>query len=292
MDTRALGGLLGLLAGAAVTEEAEGAVRPDILDVVKKAVAGKKYSGVVSGTLESGSASKSFENSVRYAGSTGYFNNHGLVQRAEKDNWTPEQIAEGFRAIFDSPETVVVPNVLGKSPVAKEALWNPHGEGGRSWYMPILPYKKGFQTVTLYDPKTLKVENMLKEKGYWEGGSNSSIFTPSLDEGLVQPVGSGPVSAVSSPVLGNTLQEQLKKLKGKLPVLAGASTGLGLASAPSKAQGGPVEPGLESPWFDPVDILLAPVGVTGRGAKAAAMALEPAVSAGMSGLLGMFGKDD
>ena len=79
--------------------------------------------------------------------------------------------------------------------------------------------KKGFQTVTLYDPKTLKVENMLKEKGYWEGGSNSSIFTPSLDEGLVQPVGSGPVSAVSSPVLGNTLQEQLKKLKGKLPVL-------------------------------------------------------------------------
>ena len=84
MDTRALGGLLGLLAGAAVTEEAEGAVRPDILDVVKKAVAGKKYSGVVSGTLESGSASKSLENSVRYAGSTGYFNNHGLVREQRK----------------------------------------------------------------------------------------------------------------------------------------------------------------------------------------------------------------
>lgn len=52
------------------------------------------------------------------------------------------------------------------------------------------------------------------------------------------------------------------------------------------------EPGLESPIVDPVDILTAPFGVVGAGAKAAAMAAEPFISYGMdkaiNGLLGLF----
>jgi hypothetical protein len=41
------------------------------------------------------------------------------------------------------------------------------------------------------------------------------------------------------------------------------------------------EKGLESPIVDPVDILLAPIGAVGAGAKAAAMAAEPVVSYGV-----------
>ena len=159
MDLKKFGGLLGIMAGASLPDDAEGAVRPDILDVVKNAVAGKRYAGKKAGTLESTNAAQLLEDSAKYGGNLGYFNDHGLVQRFKKDGWTSEQIAEGYRGIYDSPNTVVIPSVLGKNPVAQEALWNPVGSHDRSWYMPILPYKRGFQTVTMYDPKTSK-QNM------------------------------------------------------------------------------------------------------------------------------------
>lgn len=56
------------------------------------------------------------------------------------------------------------------------------------------------------------------------------------------------------------------------------------------------EAGLESPSVDPVDVLLAPIGAVGAGAKAAAMAAEPFVSYGMDkiigGILSMFGDEE
>ncbi|WP_144277303.1 hypothetical protein [Mailhella massiliensis] len=220
------------------------------------------------------------EDSAKYGGNLGYFNDHGLVQRFKKDGWTSEQIAEGYRGIYDSPNTVVIPNVLGKNPVAQEALWNPVGSHDRSWYMPILPYKRGFQTVTMYDPKTSKVEHLLKERGYWEGGPNSSIFPPSPGKMPAEQVGSGPISAVSTP-FESTLQEQLKKLKLKAPAVAGAGTGAGLASWPADAPGCVNrEPGLETSFFDPVDMLTAGIGVSGMR-KALSMVMEPAVAYGM-----------
>ncbi len=88
----------------------------------------------------------------------------------------------------------------------------------------------------MYDPKTSKVEHLLKERGYWEGGPNSSIFSPSLMKVPAEQVGSGPISAVSTP-FENTLQEQLKKLKLKAPAMAGAGTGAGLALWPADAPG-------------------------------------------------------
>ncbi len=71
MDGKKLGGLLGLAAGAAMPEEAEGAVRPDILDVVKKAIAGRKYGGSKAGTLDSANAATALENSAKYGGNYG-----------------------------------------------------------------------------------------------------------------------------------------------------------------------------------------------------------------------------
>lgn len=81
--------------------------------------------------------------------------------------------------------------------------------------------------------------------------------------------------------------------KAMIPLVAG-----GAVLTPDEAQGTAyqfpadrpgyvnAEPGLESPSFDPIDILLAPIGVAGTGAKAAAMAAEPFVSYGMDKLIG------
>ena len=199
---------LGTGASALFPEEAEGAVRSDIFDVVKKSIERVKalpekkenfpsYAGKSMGTLEGKNAVTSLQNSTKYNGNRGYATEHGLTWRHEQDNWTTEQIADAYKGIYDSPDTVVIPNVLGRNPTAKEALWNPNGINGHSWYMPIVPYKKGFKGVTLYDPETSRVEKELKERGYWEGGSTSSIFTPTLGE-RSESIGSGTLSAVNS----------------------------------------------------------------------------------------------
>ena len=227
---------LGAGASAFLPDEAEGAVRSDIKQVVSNAITGKSYKGQAAGTLESPVAQQALGDSFKYKGSSGYFTTHGLTWRHENDHWTPEQIAEGYKGIYNSPDTVVIPNVLGRDPSAQEALWNPNGLNGHSWYMPIVPYKKGFKGVTLYDPETSRVTNELTERGYWGGGSTSSIFTPSLSEGLVQPVGSGTLSAVNSGSFNNSLQEQLAKLKLHAVPLA-AGLGAGLALTPDQAFG-------------------------------------------------------
>jgi hypothetical protein len=214
------GGLLALM-GA---EAAEAAVRPDIEDVIGKAIDGQAWAGRKAGSLESSVAKDALDGSAKYNGGDGYFTEHGLTWRNEANGWTPAQIAEGYRGIYDSPDTVVVPNVLGVNPSAKEALWNPNGKDSRSWYMPIAPYKKGFKGVTLYDPEASQVERLLKDRGYWEGGSTSSIFTPTLGE-RSKSIGSGTLSAVNSPSFENTIRGLEDWSKRNLPKVTGAATG-------------------------------------------------------------------
>ena len=95
-------------------------------------------------------------------------------------------------------------------------------------------------------------------------------------------------------------------MKGVLPLAGAGATAAALA--PSSAEAKPYqfpsdkrgtvlyEPGLESPIVDPADLITAPFGVAGAGAKAAAMAAEPFVSYGidklMGGILGLFGKEE
>ena len=218
-------GLLPLFAagGAAAAlspEDAEAAIRPDIEDIITKAIEGQKWAGRSAGNLESPTAKAALEESTKYKGDAGYFTEHGLKWRNEHDGWTPEQIAEGYREIYNSSDTVVIPNVLGVNPSAKEALWNPHG--GESWYMPIVPYKKGFKSITLYNPEASKVERLLKDKGYWEGGSTSSIFTPTLGE-RSKSIGSGTLSAVNSPSFKNTIRGLDTWRKNKMSVTGGGS---------------------------------------------------------------------
>ncbi|WP_458399335.1 ADP-ribosyltransferase-containing protein [Mailhella sp.] len=283
------GGLLALT-GA---EEAEAAVRPDIEDVIGKAIDGQAWAGRKAGSLESSVAKDALDGSAKYNGGDGYFTEHGLTWRNESNGWTPAQIAEGYRGIYDSPDTVVVPNVLGVNPSAKEALWNPNGKDSRSWYMPIAPYKKGFKGVTLYDPEASQVERLLKDRGYWEGGSTSSIFTPTLGE-RSKSIGSGTLSAVNSPSFENTIRGLEDWSKRNLPKVAGAATGAALPFlSPEEVEAEreryariAMEQGLGSPSVDPIDILLAPIGAVGAGAKAAAMAAEPFISYGMDKAIG------
>ena len=76
--------------------------------------------------------------------------------------------------------------------------------------------------------------------------------------------------------------------KSKLPAIAGAGTGAGPAVWPADAPGYVnTEPGLETPIFDPVDILTAPIGVPTKAGKAAAALLAPAVSCGVDKLGGL-----
>lgn len=72
-------------AGVSLPEEAEGAVRPDIPGVVKKAIAGQKYGGSKAGTRDSANAATALEHSAEYGGNYGYFNNHGVIRRFQKD---------------------------------------------------------------------------------------------------------------------------------------------------------------------------------------------------------------
>ena len=88
--------------------------------------------------------------------------------------------------------------------------------------MPIVPYKKGFKSITLYNPEASKVERLLKDKGYWEGGSTSSIFTPTLGE-RSKSIGSGTLSAVNSPSFKNTIRGLDTWRKNKMSVTGGGS---------------------------------------------------------------------
>jgi hypothetical protein len=154
--------------------------------------------------------------------------------------------------------------------------------------MPIVPYKKGFKGVTLYDPEASQVERLLKDKGYWEGGSTSSIFTPSLGE-RSKSIGSGTLPAVNNPAFENTIRGLDAWGKQNLPKVAGAATGAAIPYlTPEKAQAEreryaqlEKEQGLQSPPVDPIDILSAPFGVAGFIPKVASAVAEVPVSLGM-----------
>ncbi len=92
----------------------------------------------------------------------------------------------------------------------------------------------------------------------------------------------------------------MAKGKKNLPALAGAS-GAALshygaepeqayAFPGSRAYRGRPERPVEAPWLDPVDMLTAPVGVPGAGAKAFAMGMAPAFTYGLERLGGLLGR--
>lgn len=286
MDTRTLGGLLGLLAGAAVTEEAEGmpAVK-GFARAYERAVMDGDKRMLFAGTLEP----DVFQNVVKREPSVHqnrvFVGPHAGEARYGTGEMSPLEVGQHIENLLNSAETQVMPNFPTRN-FQNNARSMFYLHDGKDVVSPFMAGRSGDVVLkTVFRPD-------YEKRKYLEGylGRPLSPISGLRNDvpASAQPPG---LSAVRQPS-GESIAEISAPNKGKLPALAGSSTGLGLASAPSKAQGGPVELGLESPWFDPVDILLAPVGVTGRGARAAAMALEPAVSAGVAGLLGLFGRGD
>ena len=96
------------------------------------------------------------------------------------------------------------------------------------------PNKKGFKSVTLYNPEASTVERLLKKKGYWEGGSTSSIFTPTLGE-RSKSIGSGTLSAVNNPSFENTIHGLDMWRKNKMSVIGGG--GMLPLFAPGRTEG-------------------------------------------------------
>lgn len=108
-------------------------------------------------------------------------------------------------------------------------------------------------------------------------------------------------SAVGEPAqVEGILGELPAKGKKNLPALAGAS-GAALSHYGAEPEPAHAFPGvqayagkpdlpLEAPWLDPVDMLVAPVGVPGAGAKVSAMAMAPAFSYGLERLGGLLGR--
>ncbi|MBQ5728531.1 MAG: hypothetical protein IIV56_06400, partial [Mailhella sp.] len=122
------------------------------------------------------------------------------------------------------------------------------------------------QSVVVFDPKRLK------------STSNRGTFNPAdpnIYKGIIPAVGAGGLLALMGPEEAEAKPYQF----------------------PADKRGTVLyEPGLESPIVDPADILTAPFGVAGAGAKAAAMAAEPFISYGMdkaiNGLLGLFSDEE
>ena len=208
---------------------------------------------------------------------------HAGEARYGTGEMSPLEVGQHIENLLNSAETQVMPNFPTRN-FQNNARSMFYLHDGKDVVSPFMAGRSGDVVLkTVFRPD-------YEKRKYLEGylGRPLSPISGLRNDvpASAQPPG---LSAVRQPS-GESIAEISAPNKGKLPALAGSSTGLGLASAPSKAQGMSEEPGLESPWFDPVDILLAPVGVTGRGARAATMALEPAVSAGVAGLLGLFGR--
>lgn len=286
MDTRILGGLLGLLAGAAVAEEAEGmpAVK-GFARAYERAVMDGDKRMLFAGTLEPDVFQKVVRREPSVHQNRVFVGPHAGEARYGTGEMSPLEVGQHIENLLNSAETQVMPNFPTRN-FQNNAKSMFYLHDGKDVVSPFMAGRSGDVVLkTVFRPD-------YEKRKYLEGylGRPLSPISGLRNDvpASAQPPG---LSAVRQPS-EESIAEISAPNKGKLPALAGSSTGLGLASAPSKAQGMSEEPGLESPWFDPVDILLAPVGVTGRGARAAAMALEPAVSAGVAGLLGLFGRGD
>lgn len=218
-------------------DDAEAAARPDLPDMVRKAVEGKAKGKLYAGTIESGRALRELASlNEQYGKPHISISEHGLVSRSRKDGWTPEMTAEAYARLINDEETRGIPNFPGRS--ARDALWLPV-ENGKSLFAPVVPERKGMKAVTLYDPDTSKVERHLRESGYRGDGANSPYSIPG--EGTRDTrIGSGPeFSAVDSRAsLHDEDTSTASKVKGILPVTGGGL--LGLLAGDDEAEAAPV----------------------------------------------------
>ena len=218
---------------------------------------------------------------------------HGVSSRG----WSKEKMAEKITELLNSEKTMAVPNFKGGNRKALEALTKP--EDPLSIFAPVFPTREGgagLATIIETSPERIlfDLEQRKKLLSSQRGG-------PSLIPGQPSPfaqAGSDAVSQLDLSAVGShaALQEIIDRFKGGVKsaapyaVGAGATGGLlgamGAEAQAAEYQRKAQEQALEEPWFNPIDMLLAPIGATTWAGRGLAALAEPVIA----GLLHFLGK--
>ena len=208
----------------------------------------------------------------------------------KKDRMTPDQVGDVVNSLTTSSRRRVVTTKGDKNGEHKEGMIVPHGE---STYLAVLEPQDGKAGIyTAFRTKTKDLPKQMGRSVEVEGGNPHLTISPAGDLPTQRSL-----PAVTS---GGNIPEDSKLSKAIIPLTVGGVLVPRTAEAyqfPADKRGTVLhEPALESPIVDPIDILLAPIGAVGAGAKAAAMVAEPFISYGMdkaiNGLLGLFDDEE
>lgn len=285
------------------------AARPDLLEVIKALIHGSGKAGMPRvGSIPEAALNDLWLLNQKYTNPNFRLSEHGVVSRFTnpKDGWSEERIADAISSLLNSTETRGLPNFSGGNRFAKEMLVAP--DVPKPIVAPVYPARGDIGLVTIFEesPKRL-IQELKKLKGVREGGLSPSTVQPpqfGAGEALLRnpPLPAEAENAVSQRLrlsavesqsaLEDIIRQLTKGVKAVAPIAtAGGLVGmLGADEAKAAPWQPSQEPGLETPWFDPVDMLTAPVGVAGAGAKALSAAATPFVSGALNGILSLFGR--
>jgi len=270
------GGLLAMDAG-----EAEGARPKHVDDLVEKLYLdnfdGMDFGKVSGKTLKNWRKVKSEtpEGPLKVSGKNV---KKFLNKRIYQDHLEPEEFSDGVNALFHGSRTRVFPG-------REEGLLDLYlPKEDYAWRGVAAPKDDFSALVTAYK---YPIEEMKKELNAPSGGRPTPPYPNTQKEGAL-PGRITTVEGEQKLFSDSTIPASSNSRKAIIPLAAG-----GLLGFPDEAQAEQAryaqlerEQGVQSPTFDPIDILLAPIGIVGAGAKAAAMAAEPFISYGMDKAVG------
>ncbi|WP_273524137.1 hypothetical protein [Mailhella massiliensis] len=276
MDLKKFGGLLGIMAGASLPDDAEGAPAiKGFAEMYDRAVRAGSKKMMYAGTLEPEVFERAARREPAITRNVVKVGTHGGQARMATGEMEPLEVGRHIENLLNSGETRVLPNFPGRN-FQNNAKGMFYLNDGKDVVSPFSGGNRGDVVLrTVFQPDHEKrkfIEGYLGRPLSPISGIRNNVPASAQPPGL---------SAVRQPSMKDSMPEIPTSGKSKLPAVAGAGTGAGLASWPADAPGYVNrEPGLETPFFDPVDMLTAGIGVSGMR-KALSMVMEPAVAYGM-----------
>ncbi len=286
MNLKTLGGLLGILTGASLPDDAEGAPAvKGFAEMYDKAVRAGSKKMMYAGTL----VPDVFERAVRrdraITQNVVKVGTHGGQARMATNEMEPLEVGRHIENLLNFGETQVLPNFPSRN-FQNNAKGMFYLNDGKDIVAPFSGGSGGDVVLrTVFEPQADRrkfIEGYLGRPKSPISGIRSDVPASAQPQGF---------SAVRQPSVEKNISEMLFPGKSKLPVIAGAGSGAGLTLWPADAPGYVnTEPGLEEAW-NPAELPAAMAGVPGMAGKAAAALLDPAVSYGadkLGGLLDYF----